>query len=458
MGKMNGKKLLISVMSAAIAVTPVAMTMNNSWSCFAASAEGTLKLEAGGSWGSNGEKFQQFNLSLSNTGGAESKSWKIEIPVNSGCEVSQAWNTSYSISNNVLTLTNVSYNGRIAPNSRAEFGLILINGEIDSSKATVYFDDTASTSKPTATVNPTTAPTAVPTKTPDVRPTQTPGTSTPKPITMDISDHTLPYNYSSRVNGNSYGTMQSFTYFSNITNTMRPANIILPSNYSKDKKYPVLYMLHGIGGNQDAWGSANSCSLLTMAGNLASAGKASEMIIVTPYIRVSTTPETSIFSSENYKYYDIFIDELVNNLMPYVEKNYSVKTGRENTAVAGFSMGGRESLNIGISRPDLFGYVGAFCPAPGIFANSNFGVTEGGLFPSESAFTVADQYKQNSVIMIVKGTSDTVVGDFPVSYHTALEKNRVPHYYYLVDGGHEERVWGHGYYNFLQRIFGKTVE
>ena len=52
--------------------------------------------------------------------------------------------------------------------------------------------------------------------------------------------------------------------------------------------------------------------------------------------------------------------------MPYIEKTYSVKTGRENTAITGFSMGGRESLLIGMQRPDLFSYIGAICPAPGV--------------------------------------------------------------------------------------------
>jgi enterochelin esterase-like enzyme len=285
-----------------------------------------------------------------------------------------------------------------------------------------------------------------------------PTTDTEDPITMDISDHSLPNDYNTYIQGNTYGTLQSFTYYSKITKTMRPANIILPYNYSKDKKYPVLYMLHGIGGDQNSWCWGNSCSLLTMAGNLVSAGKAEDMIIVMPYIRVSATPETNIFAADNFKYYDLFKDELINNLMPYMEKHYSIKTGRENTAVAGFSMGGRESLNIGISRPDLFGYTGAFCPAPGIFEETDMGVHDKGLFPSQKAFTIPDEYKNNTVIMIVKGTTDMVVNEFPQTYHTALVNNKVPHYFYETEGGHEERVWGHGYYNFLQRIFGKTVE
>lgn len=462
MKKFTSKKVIITMLSASVALTAVPMIMKEEPMSYAANLEDSFTLHESGSWqGSNGT-FHQYSGVVTNLASTTSNSWTIEIPISGTFEVSTAWNVTYSTSNGILKLSNVSYNGKLAPKTTAEFGIIVKNGELDASKANISFDgSTGPISTPIPTVipssNPTIAPTRVPTTNPERTPVPTTSTTT-KPITMDISNHNLPSNYNSIISGNEYGTLESFTYYSNITKTMRPANIILPHNYSKDKKYPVLYMLHGIGGNQNAWGSGNSCSLLTMAGNLISDGKANDMIIVMPYIRVSTTSETNIFSSENFDYYDKFREELINNLMPYMEENYSIKTGRENTAVAGFSMGGMEALYIGISRPDLFSYTAGFCPAPGIFDNSNLGVTDAGLFPSESAFTPGEQYKKDSVIMIVKGTSDTVVGDFPVTYHKALENNKVSHYYYQVDGGHEEKVWGHGYYNFLQRIFGKTVE
>ena len=89
------------------------------------------------------------------------------------------------------------------------------------------------------------------------------------------------------------------------------------------------------------------------------------MIVVFPYIYTSKTKEACDgLNLENSLNYDNFIHDLTNDLMPYIEKNFSVKTGRENTAITGFSMGARESLFIGLTRSDLFGYVGAACPAP----------------------------------------------------------------------------------------------
>ena len=101
--------------------------------------------------------------------------------------------------------------------------------------------------------------------------------------------------------------------------------------------------------------------------NLLKDGKAKEMIIVSPNIFCSKEMVSCTgMDLKNCLAYDNFINELVNDLMPAIEENYSVAKGRENTAITGFSMGGRESLFIGITRPDLFSYIGAVCPAPGL--------------------------------------------------------------------------------------------
>ena len=145
--------------------------------------------------------------------------------------------------------------------------------------------------------------------------------------------------------------------------------MLLPAGYTTAKKYPVLYVLHGYWGNEDALLDAGDASLCLrqIIGNGIAAGEAKEMIVVFPDICASTTQDKCTgLDAQNNAAYDNFINVLTKELMPYIQQNYSVLTGRENTAITGFSMGGRESLNIGFSRPDLFGYVGAMCPAPGL--------------------------------------------------------------------------------------------
>jgi enterochelin esterase-like enzyme len=123
--------------------------------------------------------------------------------------------------------------------------------------------------------------------------------------------------------------------------------------------------------------------------------------------------------------------------MPEIEKNYSVKTGRENTAITGFSMGGRESLLIGMQRSDLFGYVGAICPAPGVSGAFKWAAGE-----------------EPYLLMITGGSNDTVVYDNPKTYHENFQKNGVPHIWHYVNGGYHGDNSIHAHlYNFVRGIF-----
>lgn len=267
----------------------------------------------------------------------------------------------------------------------------------------------------------------------------------------------LPRNYNASQSGKNYGTFKTDEYYSNITNSNRKFNVILPEGYSNDKKYPVVYMLHGIFCNMDSFGKGEDGLISRIVGNLYSEEAVKKAIIVIPNIRVCDDPNIKDnFNAENYKLYDLFREDLIDNLMPYMEANYSIATGRENTAVAGFSMGGRESLYIGITKAEYFGYIGAFCPTYGIFAYPpNWtGVGEDGLFADTASFTLPSSYMDNTHIMIVKGSVDGTVGDQPKIYHETLEGNGVKHKYYVVEGGdHNEVTWGHGLYNFLRKAF-----
>ncbi len=177
------------------------------------------------------------------------------------------------------------------------------------------------------------------------------------------------------------------------------------------------------------------------------------MIVVMPNVRAKENDSISLsdmYTIENYKAFDNFINDLTNDLMPYIRKNYSVATGRQNTAVAGLSMGGRESLYIGFSLPDTFGYIGSFCPAFGILPYSNMSVGEDGLFTEDTFKFPTGKY---SCVMITAGISDTVVGDEPLRYHEALSANNVEHIYHEYEGGHDFNVWKKSLYVFAKNIF-----
>lgn len=247
-----------------------------------------------------------------------------------------------------------------------------------------------------------------------------------------------------------YGKLMEISYDSKTTGTIRKANIILPPKYDENKKYPVLYLLHGIGGDHNEWLGAEPVNLLS---NLVAEGKAKEMIVVIPNVRARANDAGNpqdIYTLEHYKAFDNFINDLRDDLMPYIEVNYPVLKGKENTAIAGLSMGGRETLFIGLSMPDTFGYIGAFTPAPGLLPYTNFGVSEEGLFSKE---TLRLPTGSDNFVMINAGLSDGIVSIWPETYHKTLEENGVENTFYVTDGGHDFTVWKNGLYNFAKEIF-----
>lgn len=255
----------------------------------------------------------------------------------------------------------------------------------------------------------------------------------------------------SATKNNQYGTLEKITYYSSTAGRDKSANVLLPDGYSKNEKYPVLYVNHGIFGDEE---SMLGMGIRDLAGNLISSGEAEKMIIVFPNMFSSkTSASPGGMDQSTFDGYDMFLDDLTKDLMPYIEKNYSVKTGRENTAISGFSMGGRESLYIGVSRPDLFGYIGAACPAPGVTPGQDSFANHPGNM-SESEFRIKDTANYPYLWIITGGTNDGVVGTFPQKYHEILTTNGQDHIWQEIQGGgHDSSCVTPMMYNFMKGIF-----
>ena len=202
--------------------------------------------------------------------------------------------------------------------------------------------------------------------------------------------------------------------------------------------------MHGYWENQDRMIIKGNGTMYTrqIIGNAIASGEAEDMIVVFPYIYSSATQDScTAMDDANNAAYDNFINDLTTDLMPYIEKTYSVKTGRDNTAITGFSMGGRESLLIGMKRPDLFGYVGAVCPAPGV----------------TGAFKWNSDAEAPHLLFITAGSNDTVVYSNPNTYHENFTKNNVPHIWHYVTGGYHGDNSIHAHiYNFARAVFKAT--
>lgn len=249
-----------------------------------------------------------------------------------------------------------------------------------------------------------------------------------------------------------YGKLEHSTYYSKIAEKEKGINVLLPPNYTTEKKYPVLYILHGIFGDENSMvGSPTGGNCVTLS-NMMNHKMCEEMIVVFPFMYTSKTQaQCTAIDEKNVACYDNFIDELTTSIMPYISSKYSVLEGRDNTAITGFSMGGREALACAFYKPELFGYVGSMCPAPGLVPSTDYAMNHPGQFPEERLIFKNIKPK---LLMICGGDSDSVVGTFPFMYHSILSRNDVDHIWWLVIGSdHGDPAISSGIFNFAERLF-----
>lgn len=276
----------------------------------------------------------------------------------------------------------------------------------------------------------------------------------PDMIDMQV-ENPLTKDYAVKDEGTAYGKMIRTSYYSNTCEKDRNVIVLLPPNYTTDKKYPVCYVLHGIFGDETSMIGDGETGTRIVAGNMMNSGEAKEMILVFPYMFASKTMDVcKEINSENTEAYDNFVNDLVNDLMPFMEAKYAVATGKENTAICGFSMGGRESLAIGLQQSDLIGYVGAIAPAPGLVPGKDWAMEHKGQM-AENQLSFVD--KSNPYLFFVCcGNIDSVVGKFPESYHQIFDRNGVEHYWWEIDGSdHADPAITNGLVNFWKNIFNK---
>ena len=292
-------------------------------------------------------------------------------------------------------------------------------------------------------------------ETPTEMPTATPTPSpTPTPIIInDQIDEKCPASITTTRKDVKYGAFTHGTYYSKTCGMDRGYCILLPADYSTEKNYPVLYLLHGIFGNEYSFSQDASNKIKEIVGNMAADRYIEETIIVCPDMYAKTDPaQKPGFDGESCLPYDNFINDLVNDLMPYIEKEYSVLTGRENTYLAGFSMGGRETLFITLQKPELFGYVCAISAAPGIVATTDKFMTHPGML-EESEVKFTEGAVTPEVFILCCGSRDSVVGQYPKSYHEMLEANGSEHIWYEIPGAdHDNDAIKSGLFNLFKQI------
>ncbi|GAA0527864.1 alpha/beta hydrolase-fold protein [Chitinophaga japonensis] len=237
-----------------------------------------------------------------------------------------------------------------------------------------------------------------------------------------------------------HGRIDTISYNSATVGNSRRALIYTPPGYSKRHKYPVLYLLHGIGGDEKEWLKGGAVQVVL--DNLYAEGKIKSMIVVMPNGRAMKDDRATgnIMARDKVQAFATFEKDLLNDLIPHIQKKYPVYTDREHRAIAGLSMGGGQSLNFGLGNLDKFAWIGGFSSAP------NTKVPEQ-LVPDPD-----EARQQIKLLWISCGASDGLIS-FSKRTHDYLQKNHVPHIYYIEPGRHDFKVWKNGLYMFSQLIF-----
>jgi enterochelin esterase-like enzyme len=236
------------------------------------------------------------------------------------------------------------------------------------------------------------------------------------------------------------GKIDTVSYFSKTVGVKRKALVYTPPSYTKGKKYPVLYLLHGIGGDEKEWLKGGQPQVIL--DNLYADNKIEPMIVVMPNGRAMKDDRAvgNIMEPEKVKAFATFEKDLLTDLIPFIDKKYPVLKDRESRAIAGLSMGGGQSLNFGLGNLDKFAWVGGFSSAPNTKEPQS-------LLPNP-----AEAGKKLKVLWISCGDDDNLIS-FSKRTHDYLVAHNVPHIYYVEPGVHDFKVWKNSLYMFSQLLF-----
>jgi enterochelin esterase-like enzyme len=234
-----------------------------------------------------------------------------------------------------------------------------------------------------------------------------------------------------------HGTLSKVWYHSASLSKDRRMYVYTPPAYNNgNEDYPVLYLLHGGGGDEDAWTTLGRAPYIL--DNLIAAGKAKPMLVVMTNGNAwqtagpGDTPDASdspVFSRADYeKYRGQFEESLVKDVIPFVEKNYRVKASKDMRAIAGLSMGGGHTITATINYPEVFGYIGVF--SSGIFQ------------PYEDLDGKMLALKESGVkkYWVACGEDDFVM-ESNKKLLEALDKSGMEYEYYENSGGHSWKNW-----------------
>ena len=263
-----------------------------------------------------------------------------------------------------------------------------------------------------------------------------------QPIVLGADDKAAfppaPEGFDKKRDGIATGKIEMVEYDSKSVGNKRKMMVYTPPGYSAHKKYPVLYLLHGIGGDETEWYKQGAPDVIL--DNLYADKKLVPMIVVLPNGRAQPNDRAEGNVYATAPAFESFEKDLLNDVIPFIESKYSVKMSRENRAVAGLSMGGGQSLNFGLGNLNTFSWIGGFSSAPNQKA------------PEVLVPNPGETAQKLKLLWISCGDQDGLIS-FSQKLHAYLKENKVPHIWHLDSGKHEFKVWKNDLYLFSQLLF-----
>ena len=244
-----------------------------------------------------------------------------------------------------------------------------------------------------------------------------------------------------------HGKVVADAYGSKSLGFQRNLTIYTPPGYDKEKKYPVLYLLHGSGDDETGWVQKGSSNVIL--DNLYADGKATPMIVVMPYGFTNPPGKSSIgrgaTPEERKKAAAGFEQDLLTDVIPHVESHYGVIADRDHRALAGLSMGGGQTLRIGPEHCATFAYLGVF--------SAGLGRRPGNQADPTAGYPDAQTLNANlKLFWISCGDRDGGL-EGAKKLDQVLTEKKVKHVWHVDSGGHEWPVWKNDLYLVAQRLF-----
>jgi len=247
-----------------------------------------------------------------------------------------------------------------------------------------------------------------------------------------------PAGFDARRDEIAHGKVEMSEYESKTVGTKRKMQVYTPPGYSNDKKYPVLYILHGIGGDETEWQRFAHPDVLL--DNLIADGKAVPMIVVMPNGRAQKDDRAGPNAMATAPAFAVFERDLLDDVIPAIQSRYSVYTNRENRALAGLSMGGGQSLNFGLTHLDTFAWIGGFSSAPNTKK------------PADLMPDPVSAKGKLKLLWLSCGNKDGLIG-ISQGMHVFLKEKGVPHIWNVDANGHDATHWRNNLWLFAQHLF-----